>query len=397
MPAEHRVITDVASQVWHDRFELTGATLPLNGLQNWAVRQRRLRGGLSDGVDVVEIDNGALKLEVLPTRGMGVWRGSFQGIPIGWNSPVQQPVHPAFVNQTERGGLGWLAGFNELICRCGLSFMGPPGRDAGFEAHPILGELTLHGKIANLPAHRVEVTVDPDHHGRIAVTGIVDECSMFGPCLRLTSTIETTAGSNSFTIIDEVTNLSAKPAEFELLYHTNIGRPFLEPGARLLAPVREVCPRDANAAEGIENYDQYAAPDAAYAEQAFYFRLVGDAQQRGVVALRNAAGDAAISLRMPLTELPCFTLWKNTTAEADGYVTGLEPGTNFPNLRSFERANGRLLTLAPGATRRMSFEFAIHVGQTQVQELTDEIKDLQRTTTVALSRQPLREYSPAGR
>ena len=152
MPAEHRVITDVASQVWHDHFELTGATLPLNGVKNWAVRQRRMRGGLSDGVDVVEIDNGALKLEVLPTRGMGVWRGSFRGLPIGWNSPVQQPVHPAFVNQTERGGLGWLAGFNELICRCGLSCMGPPGRDASFEQHPIQGELTLHGKIANLPA-----------------------------------------------------------------------------------------------------------------------------------------------------------------------------------------------------------------------------------------------------
>ena len=56
MPAEHRVITDVDSQVWHDRLELTGATLPLNGLKSWAVRQRRLRGGLSDGVDVVEID-----------------------------------------------------------------------------------------------------------------------------------------------------------------------------------------------------------------------------------------------------------------------------------------------------------------------------------------------------
>ena len=126
-------------------------------------------------------------------------------------------------------------------------------------------------------------------------------------------------------------------------------------------------------------------------------RLVGDAQKRSVVAVRNAAGDAAISLRIPLTELPCFTLWKNTAAEADGYVTGLEPGTNFPNLRSFERTNGRLLTLAPRATRRMSFELAIHVGREQVRELEGEITDLQRATTMALSRKPLREYSPAGK
>lgn len=397
MAVQHRVITDVPNQVWHDTFEMTGAKLPLNGITGWSMRQRRLRGGLSEGVEVVTLDNGALKLEILPTRGMGLWRGQFQDIPIGWDSPVKLPVHPAFVNQTERGGLGWLAGFNELICRCGLSFLGPPGRDADFADHPILGELTLHGKIANLPAHRVEVTVDPDNHGRIAVTGIVDECSMFGPCLRLTSTVATTAGSNQFMIVDEVTNLSAKPTEFELLYHTNIGRPFLDPGAKLLAAVREVCPRDARAAEGIDSYDRYAAPDPSYAEQAYFFRLAADAQHRGLVVLRNAAGTLAVSLRIPLAELPCFTLWKNTAAEADGYVTGLEPGTNFPNVRSFERSRGRVLTLAPGATRRLSFELTIHPDQQSVQAVADEVQRLQSSTAVSLSREPLREYSPAGK
>lgn len=397
MPAAHRIITDLAQQVWHDSFQMTGAALPLNGFKNWSVRQWRLHGGLSEGVDVIQVDNGALKIEVLPTRGMGVWRANFHGTPIGWNSPVRMPVHPSFVNQTERGGLGWLAGFNELICRCGLSFMGPPGRDADFQDHPIAGELTLHGKIANLPAHRVEVTADPDHHGRIAVTGLVDECSMFGPCLRLTSTIETTAGSNRFAIIDEVTNLSAKPAEFELLYHTNVGRPFLEAGAKFVAAVREVSPRDARAAEGIESYDNYEAPAAGYAEQAYYFRLIADAQGRGLAVLRNAAGDLALSLRMSLSELPCFTLWKNTAAEADGYVTGLEPGTNFPNLRSFERAQGRLQTLLPGSSRKMSFEIAVHADRASVNEVTEEAHRLQSTVTAALSREPLREFSPAGK
>ena len=38
--------------------------------------------------------------------------------------------------------------------------------------------------------------------------------------------------------------------------------------------------------------------------------------------------------------LPCFTLWKNRQAVADGYATGLEPGMNFPNRRSFEEGSG---------------------------------------------------------
>ena len=32
----------------------------------------------------------------------------------------------------------------------------------------------------------------------------------------------------------------------------------------------------------------------------------------------------------------------------DGYVTGLEPGTNYPNPRPFEKARGRVVTLPPG-------------------------------------------------
>lgn len=393
MSVEHRVLTDVANQVYHDHFELTGTNSPLAGSTNWAVRQRRMKGGLSDGVDVVELDNGALRMEVLPTRGMGLWRGSFQGIPIGWDSPVKLPVNPAFVNQTERGGLGWLAGFNELLCRCGLSFMGPPGRDADFKDHPILGELTLHGKIANLPAHRVEVTTD-SVTGKLAVTGVVDECSMFGPSLRLTSTIETKVGSNSLTIVDEVTNLSAKPAEFQLLYHTNIGRPFLEENGRFLAAINEMSPRDPRAAEGIDSFDKYEAPDAGYAEQAYLFRLIGDAKRQTVTLLRNAAGDRGLSLRFSLIDFPCFTLWKNTGAEADGYVTGLEPGTNFPNLRSFERAQGRVTTLAPGASRRVSLEMAIHADKNAVSAVASEISQLQETSTVKFNRQPQASFSP---
>lgn len=394
MPAEHRVLTDVAHQIYHDHFELSGTALPEHGSNSWAVRQRRLRGGLSDGVDVVEIDNGALKIEVLPTRGMGLWRGSFQGIPIGWDSPVKLPVHPAFVNLDERGGLGWLSGFNELLCRCGLAFNGPPGWDTDFADNPIQGELTLHGKIANLPAHRVELTVDSDR-GTMSLMGVVDECSMFGPCLRLTSTLQTTVGSNRFTIIDEITNLSAKPAEFQMLYHTNIGRPFLDPGARFLAPIREMCPRDARAAEGVDEYDTYKAPDVNFGEQAYYFRLLGDAQRQSLAMLQNAAGNLGLSVRFSLAELPCFTLWKNTAADADGYVTGLEAGTNFPNLRGFERSHGRVTTLAPGASQSLSLEMAIHANKTDVQVVADEIQQLQEGTTLTFNRRPLPEYSPA--
>ena len=73
---------------------------------------------------------------------------------MGWDSPVKETVDPRFINLSSRGGLGWLEGFNEFVCRCGLEWRGHPGTDkfinnVGDEATM---ELTLHGRVANLPA-----------------------------------------------------------------------------------------------------------------------------------------------------------------------------------------------------------------------------------------------------
>jgi hypothetical protein len=64
--------------------------------------------------------------------------------------------------------------------------------------------------------------------------------------------------------------------------------------------------------------------------------------------LRNHAGDKAVVLRFRKDQLPAFTLWKNTAGLPDGYVTGLEPGTNYPNPRPFEQARNRVVTLPAG-------------------------------------------------
>ena len=47
----------------------------LSGSTGWSVSKRTLSGGPSDGVDVVDLNNGELSISILPTRGMGLWRG----------------------------------------------------------------------------------------------------------------------------------------------------------------------------------------------------------------------------------------------------------------------------------------------------------------------------------
>jgi hypothetical protein len=57
---------------------------------------------------------------------------------------------------------------------------------------------------------------------------------------------------------------------------------------------------------------------------------------------------------------------KNLAAEAEGYVTGIEPSTGFPYTRRLERAAGRVPKLAPNATRHFTIEVAIHTDRASV-------------------------------
>ena len=90
---------------------------------------------------------------------MGIWKGRYSGRSIGWNSPVRRPFTPNLVDLQDRGGLGWLAEFDEAIVRCGLDSTRAPGPDVvpNNMGVPTQVDLTLHGKIANLPAWRVEI------------------------------------------------------------------------------------------------------------------------------------------------------------------------------------------------------------------------------------------------
>src|SRR5438132_4192688 len=293
-------LTDVQSDVWLDSFTVSNENLRLNTPHDWSIRKRTLRGGLRDGVDLIEVHNGALTYNILPTRGMGLWHGEYRGTFLGWRSPVQGPVHPKFVQLSDRGGLGWLTGFDEWLCRCGLAWNGPPGNDPGF------GPLTLHGRIANLPAHLVEVRINLDPPNELSVIGQIDESGLFYPNLRLTTTYTTIPGSNRFTIHDVVENRSAVPAEIELLYHCNVGPPFLEAGSRIIVPTRELAPQTPRAAEGIDTYETFAGPTVGFAEQVYLYD-VADHQGQSLALLYNARGDRGLAVRWKREAVPCFT------------------------------------------------------------------------------------------
>jgi hypothetical protein len=288
---------------------------------------------------------------VLPDRGLGVWKIMAGPVELGWQSPVHGPVHPRFVPLGEPSGIGWLDGFDELVARCGLVSNGAPDFDAA-------GRLRhgLHGRVANLPAHHLDVTLD-DAAGTITLTGAVDETRFLCHALQMTTSLTVAAGRQRVTWTDTVRNISDRPATMQMLYHVNFGPPLLGPGSTFVGAVEEVAPRDAASAADVPHWNRYDGPRAGRGEEVHFMRMRTQPDGKAAALLVAPEGRHGACLEWRADTLPCFTLWKNQGGLADGYVTGLEPGTNYPNARSFEEAQGRVVPLAPNQSVR--FDLAI--------------------------------------
>lgn len=386
------VLTSAEENVEVDEFNLVGR-VPAEVSSRWQITKQTLHGGKQEGVTLVRLDNGAITVVVVPTRGMSVLAvaDSVTGERLfGWDSPVKEVVHPALIDLESRGGLGWLEGFNEWMVRCGLEFAGHPGTDkfvtnTGDTAEM---ELSLHGKVGNIPASEVEVVVETTAPYRVTLRGVVYERLFFGPKLKLVTELSLASGERSFEVTDEVTNEGSADQEYQIIYHANFGQPLLEDGAKVVVAAKDVTPMNAGAASAVDHFDVYEGPTPGFTEEVFLVQPLSDEEGRSMAVLQNAAGDRGASVEWSTDTLPYLTVWKNTVAEVDGYVTGIEPGSGFPFNRSVERQYGRVPTLAAGESRRFSLTFTALDDFVAVANAVAHVKAIQGEVPMALVREP---------
>ena len=331
---------------------------------------RVLGHGQSSGVGVITLHCGEKSIDVIPTRGMGIWQARNRDVRFGWDSPIVGPVHPTWVPVSEPSGLGWLDGFDEMMVRCGLANNGAPEFDNN-------GNLVwpLHGRVANLPASQLSIDID-EAAGKITIKGVVNENRFHIQKLQLQTEISLQIASDEISVTDKVVNLSNRPGSLQMLYHNNFGSPILEGGSEFHAPIKRLVPRNEHAASGLDHWNVFSGPVNDFEEQVYFMDLAADDSNETLAVLTNLAKTQGVSIRYDVSTLPCFSLWKNTVGEADGYVTGLEPATNFPNPRSFEAKHGRVVQLDPGAEYTMSFNIGMLVEQNAVDRAQRRVKDL---------------------
>jgi hypothetical protein len=173
-----------------------------------------------------------------------------------------------------------------------------------------------------------------------------------------------------------------------VLYHCNYGEPLLGDGAQVIVPIKELVPRNDHAAAGMPNWSRYDAPKTGFEEQVYFLTLLGDAAGDTEVLLKNAQSTQGVNLAYNVNQLPCFSMWKNTTAIEDGYVTGIEPGTNYPNPRSFEATHGREISLPGNSSSQLNLTMRFLVDAMQIDATEKRIAVLQG------SQQPIIHTTP---
>ena len=100
-----------------------------------------------------------------------------------------------------------------------------------------------------------------------------------------------------------------------------------------------------------------------------------------------------MAVRWNRNELPCFTVWKNTGAMEDGYVTGIEPATNYPNFRSFERQQGRVRVLPPGGHWQCTWSIEVFDNRDGVSRILAEVATIQAQSPQKIHRTPQPRFS----
>ena len=307
--------------------------------QLYGVEEVRLVGGRGDGMRLLNIKNGkGLELTLSADRCADISRLSLCGVNFGYFAPCGY-VAPTYYDHV---GAGFLKSFTAgFLTTCGLSAVGSPCVDDGEET-------PLHGTISNTPAEIVNYWTDDKY---IHVMARIRDAQIFGRQLLLDREYLVSLDSNEMTMTDTVTNIGAREVPLQMLYHCNIGYPLLDEDTELSIPSVEVTPRNAHAAEDIQNCLKMEKPQPGYEERCYFHKMQGEAK----VAVYNKKLSKGLIMSYDSNVLKYFTEWKMMGVH--DYVLGIEPGNTLPDGRDVMRAKGLLEMLSPGEKKTHSIKF----------------------------------------
>lgn len=320
--------------------------------------------GRSRGMKVYEVKNGALSYQVMADKCLDISALSYKGISMHFLSkPGLQGRNHYDTNGGEAqrsimGGLFFTAGLENICAPCELEGKQYP----------------MHGRMRTTPAQNLCAESAFTEEGyRLSVSGEMREAELFGENMVLRRRIESVYGKRSITVTDEIENQAFREEPMMLLYHINLGYPFLDENFQLFLPTRSVTARDGQAEGHEKEYDRMESPKANEPEYVFIHDMKCDEAGNAAALAINRKEQIGLKLQYPVKNLPYFMEWKSI-ASGD-YVLGLEPSNSSVYGRPYHEKEGSLFKLKPFEKVVNRLVFTVLDGEKEIGEAIEEFQE----------------------
>ena len=321
------------------------------------VRPASYLEGRSKGLETIQVKNGCLSYQVMADKCLDISEVTFKGININFLSkPGLQGRNHYDTNGEEAirsimGGMFFTAGLENICAPCTSDNVDYP----------------MHGRIRTTPGEHVSSDAfwDGDDYV-LRVSGEMREAALFGENMVLRREITSVYGENSILVRDEIENESYRDEPLMLLYHINMGYPFLSEDTRLYIPTKKVTARDTESEGHEDEYDKMDAPKDNEPEYVFIHELKTDSNGDTEALVINEALGIGLKLEFNVKNLPYFMEWKST-ASGD-YVIGLEPSNSSVYGRPYHEEAGSLHTLGSFEKENTSLKFTFLDGKEEIEK-----------------------------
>lgn len=278
------------------------------------VRRISYGEGRANGLGAYLVKNGRLEFTVLLDKCLDIAELSYKGMNMSFLAKPGLMGRNSFDTRGREAQRSIMGGF---LFTCGTENIGAPCSDKGTE-YP------MHGRMRTTPANYTgSEAVFEDGSYVLKVYGTMREAELFGENMVLRRRISTVFGSRSFSIHDTITNEAFRDEPFMLLYHFNIGYPFLTESTRVILPSLHTEPRDEAARAGISRWREMDPPLDNAPEQVFIHELAEKESGESFACAYNDKEGAGLLIEFNKMQLPQFYQWKS--AASGDYVIGLEP------------------------------------------------------------------------
>lgn len=269
-----------------------------NPLQAAYTRRYTLTEGKENGLKVIELNNGTLRVLLNESKALDIMQVWYKGVNMSFvskNGFTSREI--AFAKRFEGG----------MLYTCGLDSMG--GRP-GFEPH---------GSLHCTPAKIIRVTQDEE---TLQVEALMEQTALFGSNLQLHRTVTLFINEPKLLLQDSLVNAGTKPEDYCILYHVNFGYPMLDEGVEIIADVNSVTPVGDHAAATMQNRTVFSAPMDNEEESCYFLDNNAD-----YVSVLNRKLGNKVTLTYSRDTLPALVQW-NAPASQD-YALGIEPSSCY--------------------------------------------------------------------